>query len=340
MTDAAAERIAVEPAGAPGAAWLEMRGSILVYRRRSWVASFSAYLPVEWLERSDARRCDWQRLWQSVIALLIAILIALPLSLCYLCRDLLSPADLLWVVPLGILFLAMLGVCVARFGAFLVARPCTTLQVADAPSGLSVRIWRSGTAQDQQVETLLAQVAAARDKVARGLLPTLHMNHGWYQPDPYRMALLKGGIISFFLYTVLLAWALLAFLGGMDPLPLWCFAFLAAPPLFHFAVAAMRDMQSLGAPRAFRRARRHYRRGALEAARQDLDRAVDASPDNLAVHLLMVRVCAEMGALDAAMHHCGKISRERPLMAAALEENLWAIRRVLERMDVPPAHED
>ena len=333
-------RVSIPPAGAPGAASLEICGTILIYRRRSWVAAFSAYLPVEWIVREDARRLDWQRLWQGVIALLIAVLFVLPLGLCAMFRTLLTPGDALWLLPMGLCCAVACGCGCVLLAKFAAPRPCTTLRIPGAGGrALTIRFWRDapGEAAGQRIDAMLAALEEQHAAMERGAAPTLHINHGWYQPDPYRMAFFKGLVISFFLYLALLAWAVATFLAGLAPAPWWCFAFLAAPPCFHLLLAALRDLDALRAPDGFRRARRHYRRGELEAARTHLGATLEAAPEALPARTLMVRVCAELGALEDALWHCGRLAKARPREAAVLEENLWAMRRLRSRMEHSPA---
>ena len=47
----------------------------------------------------------------------------------------------------------------------------------------------------------------------------------------------------------------------------------------------------------------------------------------------MVQVCAEQYAFDDAFYHCERLAHEHPALATQLQENLWGIKRMYERME-------
>ena len=65
----------------PGRAWLELKGTILVYEKRTWVSSSSTFIPIEWVRVAHGARRDMRRLWYGLLGMLAALLFLLPLAL-------------------------------------------------------------------------------------------------------------------------------------------------------------------------------------------------------------------------------------------------------------------
>lgn len=340
MTRDGTTKIPIERVNAPGEAWLELRGSILVYHKRTWVASSSMFIPVERVGVSHGRQYDLRRLWLGILGVLVAILLAMPLSLILFRMPHPEPADLAIAVLLAILLAVAVVPGLWSLFRFFFQRPTTTLSIDILPYASTIRFWR-GPRRDPALDALLERLAVERERMQSAGLDPVRMSHSaglggvmWRRPLALRVALIKGLVISFLFYLGFLGLEILRFAGHGPEFSRWYYAVLAVPPLFHLGSVTLRKgATQLREPKAFRHALRCHARGDLAAAARRLDALFEAYPDHALGRLLMVRVCTEQGAFDDALRHCEALVRDHPATAMRMQNTIWSVRRMHERMD-------
>ncbi len=325
------EKIPVERVDGPGMAWLELKGTILLYHKQSWVASSSTFIPVEWIRISEERRRDMRRLWRGVIGLLVAVLFALPLSLLLFRMKPHLPYDLPLGIALAAFLLFSLVLGTGSLLAFLIPRPSVVFDVESNPFSLTIRFWRS-VKEHQRITNLLDGIRAAQQHMTETGLHPIRVNHLWRRPLPYRIALIQGLAISFCLGMLMFLLDMLRFSGYPVPFSRLYYLFLAVPPTVLALSVALRRAGALWEPRNFRKALRCYARSRLPEAAAHLLSLLEEYPDHHLGRLLMVRTLTEQFAFSDALKHCECLAREHPVLAARLQAAIWDVKRMERRM--------
>lgn len=327
---AVSKKQGVTPVGKPGRAWLELRGSILIYRRESWVTSASLFIPVEWITVATYRRRDYRRLWNGIIGLMAAALFTLPLTLLVFYMRPYEQGDF-WI---GAALATLLAVAALSglwsLVRFLPPQPVTVLEVASAPYPVDIAFWRR-PGERPELDALIEKLEKQPTKTDDRMPYPVRMNHLWRRPRPYRIAMVRGLTISFALYVALLIMETMRLAGLEFALPRALYALLLLPPLVHLAHVALRRGGLRREPPAFREALRAYHHGDLEATRQHLNALLEEDPAHAMGRLLMVQACAEAAEFEAAMAHCESLAKEEPLLATRLQASLWGLKRLHDR---------
>lgn len=325
------QRIAVRPVGKPGRAWVELKGSILIYRRESWATSASVFMPLEWVSVSESLRYDWKRLWRGTIALLCAVLFALPLSLLVFHMSPHEPMDL-WI-GLGLAVFLAIAAAISFWQFWLLPRRegVTVLRVERQPFGLDMAFWRR-PGEQPVLDALVDAIRSGRRHVDTELAHPIRMNHLWHRPKPYRIAFVKGVAVSICLSMAFLFLETVRALGYGPDFPRWLYATIFAPPPFYLLLEGLRRGPLSRRPYAYRAALRAYLKGDLMTARAHLEMLLREQPGYAEARLLMVQACAEDYAFDNAFAHCAKLAEEHPMLASRLETAIWGLKRMHERM--------
>ena len=325
-------RIPIERSGIPGKAWLELRGSILLYYKETWVSSSSTYIPVEWIQIDRGRSVDLRRLWRGLLSLLVAILLFMPASLAFFGPFLVGGAGMAFAIGATVLAAAILIVGLVHLFSFAMPRPMIALTIDSVPFPLKVRFWLSAHHRSIQ-EDLLKRIGVLQNRLqATGDVP-IRMNHMWLRPHPYRIALLKGASISLLFYLGLASLYAYRLLTEGAPVHPALLGLLAVPPLTYVAITAFRiRLQGFGQPQEFRKALRFQRQGKLSEAGACLEHLLEERPDFDLARLLLIRVLTEQCEFENALKNSEGLHAEHPFLATRLQANLWGLRRMHQRM--------
>lgn len=325
------EKIPVERAGKPGGAWLELKGTILLYHTHSWLSTTSTFIPIEWISVEMGRRRDIRRLWLAIISLMNAFLFFLPAYALWKLSSV-PEGDLWLMAPLaGASLLCLLGGAVLIV-CFLTPRPLARLQVAGHPGGQTFEFWYAPgdrAALDQLLDRLMALGETPDERVG---LP-IRVHHLWRRPRPYRIALLKGILTSVLLYPVFFLWDLAAMRAQALPFPRLMYLLLLLPPAAYLAGALVRGGYRWREPRLYRRAVRAYLHNRGEHAEQCLVELLDQAPQHDASRFLLMQLYTERFAFAEAAQQCERLALEHPLLASRLHANLWELKRMHARME-------
>lgn len=323
------EKVCLERVGIPGHAWLELRGTVLLLHTQSWLGASSMYVPIEWVSVEHDLRRDLRRLWLALIAFLTAVLLALPSAL--LLRQPDSPGPDLWLagVLLGLVALCLV-VSVAATVGFLRRRPLIRLRVESEMQQVTVELWRPRNSV--ALEALLGRLAATHAELEALVSFPIRMHHAWRRPRPYRIALLRGMLISALLYALLVSWDLLIGRGSAGAFPRVLYLILLAPPLAQLAGVALRRALWQD-PRSYRRAVAAYLRQRHHEAEALLRDTLEANRDHGPARLLLVQLLTELGRFEEASQQCERLALDHPLLASRLQASLFGIKRLHARMN-------
>lgn len=334
MSEQRPTRVPIRRVGMPGQAWLDLQGSILVFHKQNWVTSSSLYIPVEWIQYAENRRRDIHRLWEGLLACLVACLFALPLTLLIHVMRIESNMDLAFAIALGTLSAFCLWCGLRALWAFSRRQPAITFTVQAEYHTFIIEFW-APTRHDVALQELLTRLKEQREHVRDNVPYPIRMNHMWYRTRPYHRAVLMGGAISLLLYLGMLAPAILQAAGYDLAFSNAYFVLAVLPPIGMLGMEAFRRHWPFGQPKALRKAVHALERGDLEEAAGLLESLLAQQPQYDTARALLVRVHTEQAQFDAAFRHCDILARRHPGIASTLQANLWAIRRIHERMEEP-----
>jgi hypothetical protein len=323
-------KLPVQRVAAPGEAWLELKGTILVYHKRSWVGSSSMFIPVEWVQVHHEMRHDWRRLWRGIIAVMIAFLVSFPLTLL-----LVKQPDHAWAEWASILLSAVMafscGLGIYLLLSFVRPRAVTELQIEHQPRIQRIAFWHAW-GRRPELDSLINQLKGFQVHPEKKIPFPVRMKHIWYKPRPYRLAFVRGLAISFIMYMALCVMELLVLLGQIPPLSNWYYLLLLAPPIFYMLQQGLMFGIISNNSREYIQAVRAYIKGDLNTAAQLLHKLLDEDPDEATARLLLIQILTEQYAFDDASNHCKKIAIDHPDLATHLESNIWGVKRMHERM--------
>jgi hypothetical protein len=324
----------VKPLGRRGTVALQLIGTILTVHRRSWIADKKLFLPVEWLEIIRDTRRDIRDLWHALLAALVLVLLSLPLSLLLVYYEAWTRWEVVLFIGLALLWVATASIALRFSRRFARARPAITLQLKGDLRFFRLRFHRP-TPRDPILESVIQRIEKLCRHSDDFVRYPIRIVHEWRRIFPYRIAFVQGVFLTLcltfllliadiFLYPAL-GMAQIAFLHGLALLP--------AP--VSLAVLFLRRHVLHMQPAAYRAAERAYLQGDIETALYKLNELLHADPHHIPAQILRIQAYTESGSFDLALQDCQTLSGENPALAKNLQEKIWAIRRIYERMHEP-----
>jgi len=328
--DYSSRKLPIRRVAAAGEAWLELKGSVLLFHKSSWVGSSSMFIPVEWVEVKHEMRHEWRRLWRGIFSVLVSFLASLPLTLLLVQRP-----DYEWV-PLATTLLSTLmafscGAGIYFLLSFVRPRAVTELHIEHRPHPMRISFWHAW-GRNRELDQLVERLKGFRLHPEEKIPFPVRMKHVWYKPRPYRVAFVRGLAVSFALYIALSVMGLMAWFGQIPALSDWYYLALLAPPIFYMVQLGLEIGFLSNKSREYVHAVRAYLKGDLDAAAKLLETLLKAEPDEATARLLLIQILTEQYAFDDAARHCGKIAMEHPELATHLQANIVGIKRMHERM--------
>jgi hypothetical protein len=317
-------RAQIRPVVGPRRAWLELKGTVLIYHRRGWVGSQSVFIPVEWVSITERQRLDSKYLLVGLPALALALVLQAPLLRA---ASTTSWGESHWpaLIAGGALALWAFAVVFVVL-AFLRRRPTTLIAVDSEPARLRIEFWHRPT-DDPNLDSLVGSLKSLRERIHDMMPYPVQSGHTWYRLRPFRATLFKGLFISIILCVPI------AVLGWLTRTPYVEFLLLL-PPVFYMSIYGMNYIRMLSAPRLFREALRCYNRGETAPAREKIERALAEHPDYMDANLLGIYVSVELQDFERAFGLCRKVSAINPEVGEEIAKELWSLRRMHDRMNV------
>ncbi|MCC6491211.1 MAG: hypothetical protein IT364_27225 [Candidatus Hydrogenedentes bacterium] len=322
MTDTHHMVADIRQVGGPRRASLELRGTVLVYHQHGWAGSASVYIPIEWVSVSSRYRNNMNYL--VCLSLLLLALVSLLSGLLLEVTSGESPS-LLTLLAFAVPAALCCGVSVLCLFRFLKRHRTTVLAVDTGHTGMRVEFWHT-PAEDPKLDALLDRLSSLRERIEDVTQYPIHTSHTWYRMRPFRAVLLKGLTYSLVLYIPV---SLIADYLDRHVLLL----FLLLPPAFYGGHYALMALRNLGNPKSVRAAVRSYNKGEVGQADSFLRDTLAAHPDHAESLLLSVYVNVEQQQFDRAFAQCRKLAAFDRDHADDLVKEIWAIKRMHDRMD-------
>lgn len=317
-------KVPIRRLSGPRKAWLELKGTVLIYHESGWMGSASVFIPIEWVSVSRRHRYHAQWLMCGVICLAVFLTSGTLASIAVE-----SEASFRWIAyALGAPAAVSLAGFVACCLAFLRRRPTTLLSVDAEPQAMQIEFWHDPDS-DQRLTALLAKLKNIHDRIEDVTPYPIQTSHTWYRLKPLRAVIAKGLLISAVLYfpvTVLAAYYDIPLLN----------LFIFLPPLYHLGRYGFDWMLSFDQPKGFRRAIRLYDLGQYSEADRVLRQCAEEEPDNFDVLMLWMYVCLEQRKYDEAFELCHRLAKHDEEAAEAFTTEIWSMKRMYDRMEINP----
>ncbi len=320
MTEANAITAPIRPVGGPRHASLELRGTVLVFHQRGWAGSASVFIPVEWITVSSRHRYNNNFLFGVLLSGMILV------SLCSAMLFEATKGSLLTAVGIGVPALLCAGVVSYCLFRFLRRDRTTVLTVETDPRSTQIEFWHLPT-KTPELDRLLVRLGTVRARIEEVAPYPIQTSHSWYRLRPLRAVLAKGVLFSAILYVPV------SLIAGYMEMPHLVF-FLLLPPAFYGAQYGLMVVRSLGSPKSFRAAVRSYNRGEVGRADSLLSDTLAAYPNHPESLMLSVYVHVEQRQFDRAFDQCRKLAAVDQHHADDLVKEVWAIKRMYDRMEL------
>ncbi|GMW02277.1 MAG: hypothetical protein AMXMBFR84_34130 [Candidatus Hydrogenedentota bacterium] len=317
-------KVPIRRLSGPRKAWLELKGTVLIYHETGWMGSASVFIPIEWVSVSRRLRYHSQWLLGGVVCLAVFLTSGTLASIAVEAEH-----SFRWIAyALGAPTAVSLAGFVACCIAFLRRRPTTLLSVDSEPQNMQIEFWHDPVS-DQRLTALLAKLKTIHDRIDDVAPYPIQTSHTWYRLRPLRAVLAKGLLLSAVLYFPV---TILAQYYGWPLLNL----FVVLPPLFHLGRYGFEWLVSFEQPRGFRRAVKLYDQGSYAEADRVLKDCARNEPENHDVMLLWMYVCLELRNFDKAFEICRGLAKVDEEAAEAFTTEIWSMKRMYDRMEINP----
>ncbi|HOV33594.1 MAG TPA: hypothetical protein PLX23_09550 [Candidatus Hydrogenedens sp.] len=318
----------------PGTVRLELKGSILIIHKDNWVSRYSLYVPVEAVDVVESKNRNYRKLWEGIIGLMIAFLLSLPLSLWFIYKSIFVVYDLLWMLPLIVLFLFSLIVGSRGISHFLKLDPVVDIILQYRGHSMKFSLWVKPEVKTT-VKNLVAQIYELKKILeAEGYTP-LKVCPLWFHSNPYRKALVIGLAVSFVLFCLISLCLVFQWIGMYRYRIEWLYLVLPFPPLLSILSEFLQRTFSWKLPKGFKKARRAFEKENYSSAIFELQQLIKEQPDLVFVRFFLIQVLTEQGEFDMALKQCEEFYFHEPSLATQLKTTIWWMRCIWERMEKP-----
>ncbi|MCX8064412.1 MAG: hypothetical protein N3G21_04490 [Candidatus Hydrogenedentes bacterium] len=328
------DRINFKRVNLPGNFYFQLKGSILLIKKDTWISRILYYVPVEILEITKFERRDIRRLWEGILGLMVAFLIFLPLSLWRPYRSLFVKDDLIWIIPLSLLFGLSLIVGIRGILLFLPNRPAIRFSFTHGIRTEKFSFWVKPNLK-QQLEDLISQISTIKKYLATSDATPLKICPAWYRSKPYRKTLVIGLAVSFILFCVITVLIIIrTLLGSVEKFWL-LYILLPFPPLFSI-LGEYIERNGLIKPifPEIKRFRTAYENERLRELAEDLQSFIKANPDVYPARFFYIQVLTELGEFDQALKQCELLYEIDPSTVNKTKMVILEFKKVRERMEL------
>ncbi|HOL19191.1 MAG TPA: tetratricopeptide repeat protein [Candidatus Hydrogenedens sp.] len=322
----------------PGQIRLELKGSILIIHKETWVSKYSLYVPVEVVHIEESRNRNYRKLWEGVIGLMVAFLLFLPLSLWFIYKPLFKNSDLLWMLPLIGLFIFSFIVGLRGIISFFKFNPVMNIILTHKAQAMRFSFWLKPEVK-VAVENLIMQIQKIKETLQKNNYVPLRICPMWYHSKPYRRAFLVGSAISFILFCIISILYVFQVADDYNYNIWWLYIILPFPPIVSILSEFIRRNFPFTLPAEFKRARRAVENGNYSMAIFELQQLLKKQPHLNFVRFFLIQVLTEHGEFDTALKQCEEFYSQAPSLATELQTTIWWLRCVQERMnETKPNH--
>ncbi len=314
----------------PGNFSLQLKGSILLVKKETWVSSIMYYVPVEILEITKFESRDLRRLWEGIIGLMVAFLFFLPLSLWKQYHSLFVKSDLFWVVPLFLMFWLSLIVGIRGILLFLPNRPAVRFSIMYGLRNEKFSFWVKPDTR-QKLDELISQIHKVQNYLSKSNEVPLRICPAWYRSKPYRKAIIMSLAVSFVLFCLITVFVIVqTLLGGVGKFWL-LYLVLPLPPIFSVIKEYIeRNGFTYAEIKKFRSA---YESERLEELADDLQNFIKTNPDLYPARFFYIQVLTELGNFEQALKQCEMLYEFDPSVANKTKMVILEFKKIRERME-------
>ena len=308
--------------GRTGQAWLELRGTILLYHEAHWTGRALMYIPLEWV--NVMHRSRWKgRLAPIMLVYVVLGAVCTACLIAYETRLIEVPESArTYILPLT------LGVCILAGGlllpAFLRRQPTTLLRVDTAGEPIRIEFWHA-PGKNATLDELMARIENVQAHVEDRVPYRIPMSHTRLRAKPLRIVLMWSAIITAALYMPVRLAAVWLDIPALN----WV---LLGPVVVYLGRYALGRALLRFTPDSYRHAVLSYERGDYEEAVDQFDDLEQTFPDRLEPLILMYQVYLARNDFDAAGRVCTRMDEYDPDLADELMQEVWGLRRIHERM--------
>jgi len=318
----------------PGTVRLELKGSVLIIHKDNWVSRYSLYVPVEAVDVVESENRNYRKLWEGIIGLMIAFLLSLPLSLWFIYKPLFVVYDLLWILPLMVLFLFSLIVGIRGVSQFLKLDPVVNVILQHRGHSMKFSLWVKPELKTT-VKNLTARIYELKKILETEGYTPLKVCPLWFHSNPYRKALIIGLAVSFVLFCLISLCLVFQWIGMYRYRIEWLYLVLPFPPLLSVLSEFLSRTFSWRLPKGFKKARRAFEKENYSSAIFELQQLVKEHPDLIFVRFFLIQVLTEQGEFDMALKQCEEFYFHEPTLATQLKTTIWWMQCIWERMEKP-----
>lgn len=327
------EGVSFKRVNLPGSFKFQLRGSILLIKKDTWVSSILYYVPVEILEITKFRRRNIRHLWEGILGLMVAFLISLPLSLWQPYRSLFIKGDFVWIIPLMLLFGLSLIVGIRGIILYIPHRPAIRFSFPHGIRSERFSFWvKPGLIQ--QLDELIDKVSKIKSYLEKSNNIPLKICPAWYRSKPYRKAGIIGLGVSFILFCVITIFIVIQTLFG-DVGKFWLLYFLLPfPPMFSL-ISEYIERNGLIKPilPEIKKFRLKYENERLRELSEDLQNFIKTNPDMHSARFFYIQVLTELGEFEQALKQCELLYEIDPSVANKTKMVILEFKKVKERME-------
>ncbi|MCP4644022.1 MAG: tetratricopeptide repeat protein [bacterium] len=318
------QQLPIARIGGPRRSALRLRGAVLELTESGWTGDSTSLIPVEWLTvtRQESNR---NRLASRAIVAVAAVVMTVSIPALVLA---LSGADLVPLSLWSVVAALALSAGVASVVMTLRKTHSTVVIYVEAePEPWRIEFWHAAGGAPA-LETLISKLEAVQKETERDETPPpLQTTYSTYRIHPVRVVLMRTIGITLIITgpVIAIAWYF------HQPLVLLV---VLAPALFYFGRLGLSTLFWRRAPFVYREAVRRFESGKYDEAHRLISKVLDDFPDALPAHLLSVQIDLRRGQFDRAMRGCHDVSRLDDDAGQELLEEVWAVKRLRDRMDV------
>jgi hypothetical protein len=324
----------VEPVGARERVTLELRGRVLICHVKAWAHSFSTFIPTECISITMSRRRDGRRLIRALLAPLIGMFLLGAIGVILgLNEEANTPQQLAAAAVIGLLFIAICGYTLYGLFRFLRRVPTTRLDIRGRDAAGALEFWHRPGDQPP-LDHLVKRLIELEREVGEEFAP-VQVGYTWQHVRPIRAVLISALSTTILLYLlsigVVQIWQWVADVKiNVEPA---YFLILLLPWLWFGGMYLVDRFHLRREPGRFQDGLRAYNRERFRTAETAFRDTLEHHPQHIPSLYLLVQLNARRYDFDQAFQYCNQLSAIAPDEAAALQEDLWVLKRMRARME-------
>ncbi|MBI1318243.1 MAG: hypothetical protein GC168_04720 [Candidatus Hydrogenedens sp.] len=318
---------------------VEVNGRVVVLHFRSWTQSAQVFVPVECMSVGRGQRRRFAYVGYAVLGPLLGFIAALLIASmveAYCEAAEFAPAEVeryAWTAFAGVMLPAAL---LCLYGIVNYIRTFRTVYIdIDYEDGVErVEFWYK-PGRDAALDAVVLRLEELHALGAEAERFPLKMGYTWNHQRPLRsvVAWAFAWMLPIYALMRVALWVAEWMAGAELHPPVWLIpAAFAAPWVWGFGLMALEQVRLLREPESFRRGLKRYNRADFGEAEADFEVTLTDDPHHLPSLYLLIDICLQRFDFTHALELCARLGDEDPELAESIQESIWALRRLSERM--------